>query len=240
MHTIRLGVDDVMPARAAVLAHQGIPPDADVSARILRLHGRAAEEFDRCARPVGIVDEVDPATFATIFGDDGQNADDAVVGFVFPAADRLALYAATIGPEVSERIEALFEDNDFALGSMLDSVASQAADRGGQALAAWYHARLLDAGLLTPDDTVLGYSPGYCGWQITGQRRLFAHLQPERIGISLNPRCMMNPLKSVSGVFVAAEPGVHVFEPRFSYCRECRDRSCIDRVRPLREATRGV
>jgi len=238
--TIRLGVDDVMPAREAVLAHQGIPEDAEVSARILRLHECAEEAFAACARPVGIIGELEPDAFASVFEGVGDNAEDAVVGSLFPAADRLALYAATIGATVSERIEALFADNDFAPGSMLDSVASQAADRAAEALAAWYHDHLLDQGRLAPEDAVMGYSPGYCGWHITGQRALFEHLQPGRIGISLNGSCMMSPLKSVSGILVAANPSVHVFKPRFSYCADCKQRPCIDRMQPLRAAARGV
>ena len=232
--TIRLGVDDVMPARDEVLAHQGIPADADVSARILLLHEHAEETFAACARPVGIVGELRRSTFASVFEGEGHNADDAVVGMLFPHADHLALYVATIGAEVSERIETLFLENDFALGSMLDSVASQAADKAAEALAAWYRDHLHADGLLMPDDTVLGYSPGYCGWHITGQRRLFSHLRPERIGISLNNSCMMNPLKSVSGLLVAASSSLHLFKPRFSYCPDCRQRPCIDRMRVLR------
>ena len=238
--TIRLGVDDVLPTREAVFAHQGIPQNADVSARILALHERAEETFAAQARPVGIIDELEETTFASVFEGEDDNAEDAVVGSLFPAADHLALYAATVGDAVCEHIEALFVDNDFALGSMLDSVASHAADRAGQVLAAWYHDHLLDAGLLTPTDAVLGYSPGYCGWHVTGQRKIFAHLRPDRIGISLNGSCMMSPLKSVSGLLIAAEPSAHVFEPRFRYCRDCRDRSCIERMGPLREAARGV
>lgn len=238
--TIRLGVDDVMPAPTAVLAHQGIPEDADVSARILRLHQHAEDVFTACARPVGIIGELDQAAFASVFEGDGDNAEDAVVGLLVPDADHLALYTATIGAAVSERIEALFEEKEFPLGSMLDSVASQAAERAAEALGAWYHDHLLGEAMLTPDDAVLGYSPGYCGWHITGQRALFAHLHPDRIGISLSVSYMMSPLKSVSGLLVAGKPGVHVFKPRFSYCPDCKQRPCVDRMQPLRAAARGV
>jgi len=238
--TIRLGVDDVMPAREAVFGHQGIPADAEVSARILRLHERAEEAFAGCARPVGIISELEPAAFASVFEGVGDNAEDALVGSLFPDADRLALYAATIGAAVRERIEALFDYHDFALGSMLDSIASQAADGAAEALAAWYHDHLVGQGVLAPDDAVMGYSPGYCGWYITGQRTLFEHLQPDRIGISLNGSCMMSPLKSVSGGIVPAKPNIHLFKPRFSYCPDCKQRPCIDRMQPLRAAARVV
>ncbi len=238
-HTVELGIDDVMPRRDAVFAHQGIPSGVKVSTRISRLHRRAREEFAACARPRGIIGELERTKLTSIFVE-SDNAPDAVVALVSPRADRMALYAATVGATVSARIEELFAANDFALGAMLDSIASQAADRAGEAMAAWFHDRMRAAERLDAGDVVLGYSPGYCGWHIGGQRELFAHLRPQRIGISLNASCMMSPLKSVSGLLIAAQPGAHVFEPRFSYCRDCRDRSCIDRVRPLRAAAGGA
>lgn len=239
--TLRLGADDVMPPREAVLAHQGIPADADVSARILRLHRRAEDAFVDCARPVGVIAEIDKDAFAEVFAGAGDNADDAVVGLLLGNAEHLALYAATVGERVSERIEELFADNEFALGSMLDSVASMAAERTADALSWWYRGHLLDGRASDDGDlNVLPYSPGYCGWHITGQRRLFTWLRPESIGISLNTSCMMRPLKSVSGVLLAARPETHVFKPRFSYCPDCRQRSCIGRMEPLRRALRGA
>ena len=90
-----------------------------------------------------------------------------------------------------------------------------------------------ERGVAPDDHTVLGYSPGYCGWHISGQRKLFDYLRPDAIGISLNTSCMMNPLKSVSGVLVTAEPDAHRFKPRFSYCPECKDRSCVERMQQL-------
>jgi len=239
-HTLRLGVDDVMPPREAVLGHQGIPPDADVSARILRLHRRAEEVFADCARPVGIIGEIEKSAFEGVLAGDGDNAGDAVVSLLLSGTEHQALYAATIGARASERIEKLFADNEFALGSMLDSVASMAAERAADALAGWYRGHLLEQAGGDGDLVVLPYSPGYCGWHITGQRRLFAWLAPEDIGISLNPSCMMSPLKSVSGALLAARPEVHVFKPRHSYCPDCRQRSCIGRMQPLREALRGA
>ena len=74
------------------------------------------------------------------------------------------------------------------------------------------------------------YSPGYCGWHITAQRKLFAALQPAAIGVSLNASCLMEPLKSVSGVILAGPPAIHEFEAGFPFCRQCRDRSCGARL----------
>jgi hypothetical protein len=235
-----LDIDEVMPTRDAVLAHQGIPAGATVSQRILNLHARAEEIFATCARPVGMIAELDSDAFLSVFEGNGDNADDAVVGLLVPTAEKLALYAATLGAAVGGRIDELFANDDFALGAMLDAVASMAAEKAADALSARYRDHLRETGALAPEAIVLGYSPGYCGWNISGQRPLFARLRPGAIGIRLNARCMMSPLKSVSGVLVAASARAHVFTPRFSYCPDCRQRSCIGRMQPLREMLRSA
>jgi hypothetical protein len=76
----------------------------------------------------------------------------------------------------------------------------------------------------------LAYSPGYCGWHVTGQRKLFKYLRPEEIGITLNASCLMQPLKSVSGVLVVGPGHVHKFQPTYSFCETCREKQCRERI----------
>jgi hypothetical protein len=80
---------------------------------------------------------------------------------------------------------------------------------------------------------VLPYSPGYCGWHVSGQAKLFEVLRPQRIGISLNASHLMVPLKSVSGVLVAAEPEVHDFDIDFEFCSDCADQECRGRIQAV-------
>lgn len=223
----------ILPNRRAVLARQGIPAHAHVSERIDALHGRAEALFSECARPVGVVAELGKREFRAVFAGEGGNAADAVLGRIFPEADHLALYALTMGPRVSSRTDELFASNDSALGLMLDSVASLAAERASEAMAEHYGALLLANGPAAPDQQVLSYSPGYCGWHVSGQKKLIEFLAPERIGISLNSSHMMSPLKSVSGLLVSGPPAVHLFSPGFSYCPVCRDHSCVARMKSL-------
>ena len=49
------------------------------------------------------------------------------------------------------------------------------------------------------------FSPGYCHWSLRGQEALLAALASQEIGVTLLPSMLMSPLKSVSGVVVAAE-----------------------------------
>ncbi|MFQ6112651.1 MAG: vitamin B12 dependent-methionine synthase activation domain-containing protein, partial [bacterium] len=164
--------------------------------------------------------------FQTVLRGEGQNAEDTPIAHIFPQADHLALFALTMGSDVSLKIEELFKNNDFALGSMLDSVASLAADKAVEVCETTFSENLRERHPDSSDNHVLSYSPGYCGWHISGQKRLFQFLQPERIGISLNNSFLMIPLKSVTGVLIAGKKEIHFFETNFPFCSDCKTHSC--------------
>jgi hypothetical protein len=79
----------------------------------------------------------------------------------------------------------------------------------------------------------LRYSPGYCGWHISGQKRLFERLNPAEIGITLNSSFLMQPLKSISGVIVSAERKYHLIKSDYPFCAVCPHRSCRERINLL-------
>ncbi|MCP4146820.1 MAG: hypothetical protein GY757_03625, partial [bacterium] len=93
--------------------------------------------------------------------------------------------------------------------------------------------RLKERGDWAPSLRVLNYSPGYCGWHISGQRKLFDWLNPEAIGIRLNESYLMSPLKSISGVLTAGEASIHRFDNTFPFCAQCRTFSCRERMKDV-------
>jgi len=226
-------LSDILPQPEAVLHDQGVPGDGPVPDRIEAIFTQAIDIFTRSARPTGTVSELTAEKFASIFEGEGENAEDALLARIYPRADNLALFALTIGSEVSADIEKLFADNDFAAGSMLDSVASLAADKASEVFEDRFLENLFSRGLITAEHIVLGYSPGYCGWHISGQKKLFEYLEPDRIGISLNDSYLMTPLKSVTGLLVSGRKEIHLFEPDFGYCPSCKHRSCQGRLARL-------
>lgn len=221
------------PGVAAALASQGIPAGADVPARIERLAREALELYVDLAAPQGIRAGVSRSEFDSIYRGEGRNAKRTPLEAIAPRADRLALFAVTLGEPLSRKIQELFRSNEPALASMLDGIASERADAAAGSVAAGYLRAILDGGDGSPDTRVLAYSPGYCGWHVTGQRRLFERLRPEEIGITLNASCLMQPLKSVSGVLVAGGAGIHEFEDDFDFCSDCSTHECRERIASL-------
>jgi hypothetical protein len=224
---------DVSPDRGAVLAQLGIPEGTILSERIERLITQASGLLAESAAPAGVFAELPVAEFAEVCRGEGRNAPDAVVGTIAPQAEHLAFFAVTLGPRTSDVLAGLFAGTDFALAYVLDAMASVGADELAGLAEQRYAAALRERGWRTPDGAVLRYSPGYCGWDITGQRKLFARLRPEGIGLTLNDSCLMRPLKSVSGVLVAGPRAIHRFPPTYDFCERCEERTCRDRLAAL-------
>ncbi|MFH1842515.1 MAG: hypothetical protein ABIF77_04860, partial [bacterium] len=70
---------------------------------------------------------------------------------------------------------------------------------------------------------------------VSGQRALFAALQPETIGITLRPSCLMEPLKSISGVIIGGPAASHLFNDDYRFCTECAEHGCQERQRTLND-----
>ena len=230
---VTFSADEVAPEGRAVLAYQGMPAEQPASPAVDILCREALDILADLVRPAGLLRDIDADTFQRIYAGEGDNAPDTPLQHIYPKADRLALFAVTVGRAVSDRIDACFRDGDPALAAMLDAAASAAADGLTQRLAARARRALVDAHLLQSTDVVLPYSPGYCGWHVTGQKRLFAALRPEHIGITLTDTCLMIPIKSCSGVLVAGPRDLHVFQDTYPFCDTCRTHTCRERIANL-------
>lgn len=218
----RFAPGDVLPDREAVAALLGVPPGKG-GERLERLFGAAVASLGALASPVGRWVAVEAGDFGRIHAGEGRNVSPAPLEAVLDGARRLALFVVTLGPAVSRRIEDLFAAGDPAAGAVLDAAASMAAERAADALEAGW------AATWTPADPGLAtrrYSPGYCGWDLTGQRALLAAVGAQRIGVSLNAACLMSPLKTVSGVMVAGPAEIHRYRRAFPCCAGCPGAGC--------------
>jgi hypothetical protein len=108
-----------------------------------------------------------------------------------------------------------------------------AADKAAAFVEQRFAHSLAECGWSLGSGAALRYSPGYCGWHISGQKKLFEYLKPQQIGLMLRPSYLMEPLKSVSGVVLAGPREMHEFDPSFPSCSTCKTYSCRDRIRDL-------
>ncbi|MBI5117550.1 hypothetical protein HZA56_13825 [Candidatus Poribacteria bacterium] len=129
--------------------------------------------------------------------------DETLAGFIEDARS-IAVAVCTIGPEVDALIERYFRENDFLRGMVADVTASRAAEDAAERLTAIICSKAQACGL----SAARRQSPGYGEWDVSGQRAVFALLNPSPIGVSLNDHCMMTPRKSVSFVIPLIENNV--------------------------------
>ncbi len=230
---ITIETQEVIPEDTDVLVLQAIPKSKKPPAAAMKILGEAKTIFVECGRPVGLIAEISLAEFDDVYRGQSLNEKDTPVPRIAQRADALALFAVTLGQGVHDKISELFEVKELALGSMLDSVASAAAEKAADIAERNFMDLLKAKGVGGVNIVVMRYSPGYCGWHVSGQKKLFQFLRPEDIGIRLRESFLMEPLKSVSGVVVAGKPEIHLIKDHYPFCSTCETHSCQERVGSL-------
>ncbi|MGD8450953.1 MAG: vitamin B12 dependent-methionine synthase activation domain-containing protein [Phycisphaerae bacterium] len=230
---IQFTLEEASPGRDEILANQGIPPGTVLRGDVAAVYDTALARLAELSRPAGVVAEITLAEFAELYTGEGRNEHATPVGDMMERITHVALFAATCGAEVSQEIGRCFGTRELAVGAMLDSAASALADRLGELLQQRFRHALAERGVLLAGDGVLRYSPGYCGWHISGQKRLFARLNPSRIGITLRDSFLMEPLKSVSGAILAGPRDMHQIDMAYPACPYCKTQGCRERIRSL-------
>jgi len=225
--------EDIVLNRLDILRSQGIPEEAELTENFERIYGEAIELFQELAEPAGIIAGISIVDFKEVFAGEGLNEIENPVEDIYRKSGYLALFAVTLGSVLSSKVTELFVNGDYAFGYMLDSVSSYAADKLTDLAAANLQLELNMKEPAASSWRVLSYSPGYCGWNISGQKKLFEALRPEEVGITLNDSYLMSPVKSVSGVLIAGPGEIHEFTDSYPFCDTCRTKSCIGRMRNL-------
>lgn len=178
--------------------------------------------FIKYAHPIGKIRPVSKTMFSNIYAGKGLNASISPLEFIFSQSDFLHLFVATTGSDISEKITNIINRGDYLDGYILDAIASLATDR---------IIKIFENRVNKSNTKTLSYSPGYCGWHVSGQHALLQYVRAHKIGITLNKQALMNPIKSVSGVLVSGQHDIHKFKPDFSFCKKCIDHSCLPRMK---------
>ena len=132
---------------------------------------------------------------------------------------RFALFAATAGYGFEKMMHDIKAESDMLKIYIADIIGSLIAESAGDAME-----RLLEAEIRGTDHTAR-FSPGYCGWHLSGQKSLFALMGGSPSDIRLSDVCLMTPMKSVSGIIGIGE-GVG---KKFYACHICELTACYKR-----------
>ncbi len=194
---------------------------------------QAQESFRALTKPVGVVADIRKNGIESVYHGDGHNESPAPLEAIIDQSSHLALYAVTVGEEVSDEISRLLTEDEFAPAAMLDAAASQGAELAAQQVELSVRQQLKATNRWTTGHETMSFSPGYCGWHVSAQRKLFEHLKPQEIGITLTDSFLMQPLKSISGVIVTGPRRIFIFDDNYAFCDQCKNRSCRERIKAI-------
>ena len=139
-------------------------------------------------------------------------------------SEAFALFVATAGAEFEDLQMRLKDDDDMVRTFIADSFGSVIAERTADIMEECLQGELDGRGWRHTNR----FSPGYCGWHVSEQQRLFPLFGVERpCGVRLTESSLMVPIKSVSGV-IGLGPGVRKLE--YS-CGLCDYKDCYKRRR---------
>ena len=145
--------------------------------------------------------------------------------------DNVALFVCTAGDGIGAYSKELMHEGDFIKGYIADVVGSEIVESAMDKIQDDLEQKMEAQGLHITDR----YSPGYCGWSVGEQHKLFSFFPENFCGITLTDSSLMQPIKSVSGV-IGIGPNVR----RKGYvCQMCDMVNCIYREkRELKKADR--
>ncbi len=136
-------------------------------------------------------------------------------------SDELAFFAVTAGPGFDLWSKEMIAEDDVLSGFVIDTAGSDIAEM----LADIVEKKILEYAAKKSCHITNRYSPGYCGWNVSEQKKFFSLLPMDFCGITLTDSSLMIPIKSVSGII-----GIGKNAKKKNYqCSICEMKNCFRR-----------
>lgn len=146
--------------------------------------------------------------------------------------ESVAVFACTAGDGIGKKTSELMMEGDPLKGYIFDVTGSAVVD----AAAGLMQNKLAESLIISGQKTTNRYYPGYCGWSVDEQHKLFKLLPDNFCGIKLTDSALMDPVKSASGIIGIGE---HVKFTRYT-CSYCERTDCAYRnVKDVKERHKG-
>jgi hypothetical protein len=136
-------------------------------------------------------------------------------------SDSVAVFLCTAGAELGIRSRKAMQERDFLRGYIYDVIGSEIVEAAADLMQADLERIMKNSG----NKITNRYSPGYCGWDVAEQHKLFQLVPKNYCGIQLTPSALMDPVKSISGLIGI---GKNVKNNPYT-CRMCDMKDCIYR-----------
>jgi hypothetical protein len=140
-------------------------------------------------------------------------------------SEKIAIFACTAGAGISDWSKKLMAEGDLTTGYIADVVGSEIVETAMDKI------QLMLSEQMSAIESKISnrFSPGYCGWNVSEQHKLFSLLTENFCGIKLSKTALMQPIKSVSGII-----GIGKSIRYNSYtCKICDMPNCLYRARRI-------
>ncbi len=140
-------------------------------------------------------------------------------------SQEVVCFVGTIGRGIEKEIKRLVNKKKLSEAYVLDAMGSVLVEN----LVDQFQSHLDDH--YKAQDKALGlrFSPGYCDWPVTEQKKLFELLDPHKAGVELTESCLMQPRKSISGVIPLFAADNCQGQGDYNPCWECKKLDCTAR-----------
>lgn len=136
-------------------------------------------------------------------------------------SESIAVFLSTAGEETAIRNRDASSGGDLVKGFIYDVIGSEIVDAAAELMNNELDEMMMQTGLKTTNR----FNPGYCGWNVTEQHKLFTLMPDNFCGIRLTESALMDPVKSASGFI-----GIGKKAKRVQYtCSFCDMKDCFYR-----------
>jgi hypothetical protein len=111
-------------------------------------------------------------------------------------SDSVAIFLCTAGDEIGIRSRKIMQERDFLKGYIYDVIGSEIVEAAADLMQTNLEKTIFDS----RERITNRFSPGYCGWDVAEQHKLFQLIPDNYCGIHLTPSALMDPVKSISGI----------------------------------------
>jgi len=121
---------------------------------------------------------------------------EAIITPNFRESEYVALFLATAGETISNKIRELNQTNEYLKAFVYDTIGSEISES-----ACDYIQDIIEKIAKEQNLSITRrYSPGYCGWDVKEQHILFSFFPENFCQVKLTASSLMIPIKSVSGI----------------------------------------
>jgi hypothetical protein len=157
--------------------------------------------------------------------DGGIELKSAKLAYALKKAHAVVGFIATVGRAVDKQIDTMMASNKLADAYVVDALGSGAVEHLAETFQNHIADRLKQYGL----GVGLRFSPGYCDWPVSEQKKLFSFVEADPVDVSLEETALMRPRKSISAVFGIYEEHVAPALDKHNPCRLCAKKDCLAR-----------